>query len=192
MRRLYVGGLPAPCYDFMLTTFLNQVSTGICVHLVDACRWALCVSVEGSSSSSSSSSCCFSLACTPLARHCSKHPSVHPPSPPLLPPPPPTPPSPFSTESAPLPAPAPAPAPNPPACSQHTTLPPAGPDGAGHLPGGGQGPHCLLPVHPRAQLCIHRVWVSGWLPSDTHSSWPSRQTIQRDTLRFGLARLASA
>ena len=56
MRRLYVGGLPAPCYDFMLTTFLNQVSTGICVHLVDACRWALCVSVEGGSSSSSSSS----------------------------------------------------------------------------------------------------------------------------------------
>ena len=25
MRRLYVGGLPIPCYDFMLSTFLNQV-----------------------------------------------------------------------------------------------------------------------------------------------------------------------
>lgn len=25
MRRLYVGGIPQPCYDFMLTTFLNQV-----------------------------------------------------------------------------------------------------------------------------------------------------------------------
>ncbi|PSC70371.1 RNA binding [Micractinium conductrix] len=24
MRRLYVGGLPIPCYDFMLSTFLNQ------------------------------------------------------------------------------------------------------------------------------------------------------------------------
>jgi hypothetical protein len=32
MRRLYVGGLPAPCYDFMLTTFLNQalMALGIC------------------------------------------------------------------------------------------------------------------------------------------------------------------
>ena len=32
MRRLYVGGLPQPCYDFMLTTFLNQalMALGIC------------------------------------------------------------------------------------------------------------------------------------------------------------------
>lgn len=31
-RRLYVGGLPQPCYDFMLTTFLNQalMALGIC------------------------------------------------------------------------------------------------------------------------------------------------------------------
>ncbi len=28
MRRLYVGGIPQPCYDFMLTTFLNQVGSG--------------------------------------------------------------------------------------------------------------------------------------------------------------------
>jgi hypothetical protein len=29
---LYVGGLPQPCYDFMLTTFLNQalMALGIC------------------------------------------------------------------------------------------------------------------------------------------------------------------
>ena len=31
-RRLYVGGLPTPCYDFQLTAFLNQalVASGIC------------------------------------------------------------------------------------------------------------------------------------------------------------------
>lgn len=31
-RRLYVGGIPSPCYDFMLTTFLNQalMALGIC------------------------------------------------------------------------------------------------------------------------------------------------------------------
>ncbi|KAL4448392.1 hypothetical protein ABPG75_005611 [Micractinium tetrahymenae] len=33
-RRLYVGSLPTPCYDFMLTTFLNQalMALGICSH----------------------------------------------------------------------------------------------------------------------------------------------------------------
>lgn len=35
MRRLYVGGIPQPCYDFMLTTFLNQVRGGVGV---EACR----------------------------------------------------------------------------------------------------------------------------------------------------------
>lgn len=34
-RRLYVGGLPRPCYDFMLSTFLNNalLALGICKHV---------------------------------------------------------------------------------------------------------------------------------------------------------------
>lgn len=57
-------------------------------------------------------------------------------------PPPPPPPTPALLHAAPLPAPL------------------AGADGAGHLRAR-QDPHCQLPGHPRAQLCLHRVCVSG-------------------------------
>lgn len=41
-RRLYVGGIPSPCYDFMLTTFLNQVRNRTALLLLASVCSLLC------------------------------------------------------------------------------------------------------------------------------------------------------
>lgn len=56
----------------------------------------------------------------------------------------------------------------------------AGADGSGHLRAG-QGAHCGLPGHARAQLCLHRVWVSlGWAKVEGGSTKGWREGGRRE------------